>query len=190
MRLFYLRLAAALLLLVTLQVSAVAQARNNDGFHRVNGQMHVLRNGQLRPMTRDSRLPTGVLVTKDGFLVAANGTRTELREGQGCDLRGRVVPVTSAAGGLALGAPAPARRGAAEPVRSVLDELLGGQREDDEDRYEDHDEYDKKESERAREQRKKDEEWLREEGQRRDEHARGRNKKWKEKRKKGKKWDD
>jgi hypothetical protein len=186
-----------LAVLFTLQAPAVAQARNNDGFHRVNGQMHVLRNGQLRPMTRDARLPTGVVVTKDGFLVAADGSRTELREGQGCDLRGRVVPVASVAGGLALGAPAPQQRAAARSnsaqVRSVLEELLGGRRGDDErdeDRYEGDKEYDKKVAEQMREQRKKEEEWLREEGKRQEEHGRGRDKKWKEKGKKGKKWDD
>ncbi|OGX82274.1 hypothetical protein BEN48_04780 [Hymenobacter glacialis] len=89
---------------------AVAQQPDNDGFHRRNGQMHVLRNGQLRPMTRDSRLPTGTVITKDGFLVAANGTRTELLEGQACDLRGRVVAVRPGANGaLTLGAPLPGR---------------------------------------------------------------------------------
>ena len=63
--------------------------------------MHILRNGQLRLMTRDSRLPTGVVVTKDGFLLGPDGTRTELREGQACDLQGNVVAVTTAAGGAA-----------------------------------------------------------------------------------------
>lgn len=91
---------------------ALGQRVNNDGFQRRNGQMHVLRNGQLRPMTRDARLPTGTTVTKDGFVVASDGKRTELAEGQGCDLHGRIVGVApDAKGGLALNSPAPAPQG-------------------------------------------------------------------------------
>lgn len=115
---------------------AAAQQPNNDGFHRRNGQMHILRNGQLRPMTRDSRLPTGTLVTKDGFVVDAQGRRTELREGQGCDLSGKIVAVRQAPNGaLALATPAPrpvavAERAdgapAAGEVRSVFADLFGG----------------------------------------------------------------
>ncbi|WP_210517044.1 DUF6799 domain-containing protein [Hymenobacter terricola] len=86
-------------------------AANDDGFQRRNGEMQVVRNGQARPMTRDARLPTGATVTKDGFIVAANGHRTELREGQGCDLRGRPVAVrTTATGALALDAPTASAR--------------------------------------------------------------------------------
>ena len=89
---------------------AAAQQPNNDGFQRRNGQMQVVRNGQARPMTRDAHLPTGATVTKDGFVVSAAGQRTELREGQGCDLRGRPVAVQAAADGrLALAAPARSR---------------------------------------------------------------------------------
>ena len=40
---------------------------------------------------RDPRLPTGVVVTKVGFLIGADGTRTEQHEGQACDLQGNVV---------------------------------------------------------------------------------------------------
>ena len=54
----------AIALLLGPGAPATAQQLANDGFHRRNGQMHVLRNGQLRPMTRDSRLPTGTVVTK------------------------------------------------------------------------------------------------------------------------------
>ena len=117
---------------------AAAQQANNDGFHRRNGQMHILRNGQMRPMTRDARLPTGVLVTKDGFVVDARGRRTELREGQGCDLSGKVVAVSQTpTGALALAPAAPAVRvsrpgvtqdgtPAAEEVRAVFSELFRG----------------------------------------------------------------
>ena len=58
--------AAACLLLVQ---AASAQRLNNDGFQRQNWQMHILRNGKRRPMLRDARLPTGAVVTKDGFVV-------------------------------------------------------------------------------------------------------------------------
>ena len=178
-----------LLLLTTFAAPAAAQNLVNDGFQRHNGQMHVLRNGQLRPMTRDARLPTGAVVTKDGFIRAADGSRTELREGQGCDLKGRVVAVVpAAAGGLALGSSVGAgRRSAPAPtaVRVALEDLFGGRRED-----EDRDEDDKKQDEYYREQRKKQEEWAREERKRYEEHERERGKKWKEKWKKGKGWDD
>lgn len=83
---------------------ALAQA-NNDGFQRRNGQMYVVRNGQPRPMTHDVHLPTGTVVTKDGFLVAPNGQRAELREGQGCTLRGQPVDVVQGPTGLVLAAP-------------------------------------------------------------------------------------
>ncbi|WP_198977487.1 DUF6799 domain-containing protein [Hymenobacter sp. BT523] len=101
------------------------QAGNNDGFQRRNGQMVVVRNGQARPMAHDVHLPTGATVTKDGFVVSPSGQRAELREGQGCDLRGRPVAVRQAPNGsLTLAAPA-----AAVPVenapRSVLAELFG-----------------------------------------------------------------
>lgn len=168
----------------------LAQQLNNDGFQRRNGQMHVLRNGQLRPMTRDAHLPTGTVVTKDGFVVSREGRRTELREGQGCDLRGRVVAVVPAAGGLALAAP---RRAAAEEapsadrVGSLLADLFGGGRYDE---YDGGGEHGKKAAEKARERRKKEEEWRREMEKKREEYVRERGKKWKEKWKKDKGWDD
>lgn len=197
MRKPFLFLASLVLLSTGLAAQASAQQLNNDGFQRHNGQMHVLRNGQLRPMTHDARLPTGAVITKDGFLVAPTGKRTELREGQGCDLKGNLVAVVpSAAGGLALNSPAgKSRRSAvatpaAEEVRAALENLLGGRRDDEDESGEDDYEYDKKRAEREREQRKKEEEWLREEQKRREEHEREGGKKWKEKWKKDKKWDD
>ena len=187
----------ALVLVFGLGAPAAAQQRSNDGFHRRNGQMHLLRNGQLRPMTRDSRLPTGVLVTKDGFLVRADGTRTELREGQACDLSGQVVAVqTATAGGLALGAPAAAARRedrdspAVEQMRTALADVFGRgrQREEtaggDDERYEDNDDG------KSGEKRRKAEEKWREYQQKRNEKNYERTKKWAGKRHKGKKWDD
>lgn len=114
-------------LLLVLSCPAFAQqSANNDGFQRRNGQMQVVRNGQARPMAHDARLPTGALVTTDGFVVGLNGQRTELREGQGCDLRGRPVAVRTAPGGaLALATPHAAVVRAALPARSVVEELFG-----------------------------------------------------------------
>ena len=117
---------------------AQPSAANNDGFQRRNGQMHVVRNGQPRPMTRDAHLPTGTVVTKDGFIVGPTGQRVELQEGKGCDLRGRPVRVlTTASGALALAPPvqvaAPTASSNALSARSVLNELFGQRQEDDED---------------------------------------------------------
>jgi hypothetical protein len=120
------RLAGLLLLLG--QLAIAQQTTNNDGFWRRNGQMQVVRNGQPRPMTRDAHLPTGAVVTKDGFVIGASGQRTELREGQGCDLRGRPVAVrTLASGALALASPASARPVPGRPAGppSVLQALFG-----------------------------------------------------------------
>jgi hypothetical protein len=188
-------LLASLGLLLSLNMPAQAQQPNNDGFYRHNGQMHILRNGQLRPMTRDSHLPTGVVVTKDGFVVDAQGRRTQLREGQGCNLKGNVVAVKSAAGGLALAAP-PAQntRPVATEARTVVADLPGGWRAEERNQErDDHYEDDGKYEEKYREQRKKEEEWQRESEKKREEHDRKREKKekkWKEKHGKGKRWDD
>lgn len=126
--------AAGAGLLLALPLPALAQQPNNDGFRRHNGQMEVVRNGQPRPMTRDIHLPTGATVTKDGFVVSPAGERTELREGQGCDLRGRLVAVRAAASGaLALASPASTRTSAApraQPRPSALERLFGS-REDE-----------------------------------------------------------
>lgn len=123
------------LLLAASNPALAQQASNNDGFLRRNGQMQIIRNGQARPMTRDARLPTGATITKDGFVVAPDGQRTELREGQGCDLRGRLVAVhATATGALALAEPAgPARSATYEqvPARTVLAKLFGSDDDDD-----------------------------------------------------------
>ncbi|SFP74252.1 DUF6799 domain-containing protein [Hymenobacter arizonensis] len=116
-------------LLVLRSPPAQAQKHgSNDGFQRRDGQMYVVRNGQLRPMTRDVHLPTGATVTKDGFVVSPDGTRTELREGQGCDLRGRPVAVRLVPdGSLVLGPPAEPKSNAddAPPVRSLMQQMVG-----------------------------------------------------------------
>ena len=128
-------LLPALALLLSLLCSPAAAQSADDGFQRRNGQMSVVRNGQPRPMTRDAHLPTGVVVTKDGFLINSDGQRQELAEGQGCDLRGRPVAVREVAGRLALAPaatwPAPgasARAAVAGSRVSLLDELLGDER--------------------------------------------------------------
>lgn len=123
----------ALLTLLILGISQPILAQNllDDGFQRRNGQMSIVRHGERRPMTRDVHLPTGVVVTKDGFLIGTDGQRTELREGQGCDLRGRAVAVSEAQGRLTLAPVGLARpQTSSGPVVqqtsvSLLDELLG-----------------------------------------------------------------
>jgi hypothetical protein len=124
-------LAVPVFILLGLGQPASAQNLRDDGFQRRNGQMSIVRHGALRPMTRDAHLPTGVVVTKDGFLIDPAGHRTELREGQGCDLRGRPVAVNEAQGHITLASAVPARPKSA-PVMAVsnmepslLDELLG-----------------------------------------------------------------
>ena len=132
--------APALGLLVVLAQPALAQqAPNNDGFQRRNGPMQVVRNGQAHAMTRDAHLPTGFTVTKDGFVVSPTGQRTELREGQGCDLRGLPVAVQAAADGrLALAAPArprtvvPVSSGGAQPSSTLLQAMFGASDDDEE----------------------------------------------------------
>ena len=137
-RTFWLCGAVASLLALQGPVHA-RQAPNNDGFQRRNGQMQVVRNGQARPMTRDAHLPTGATVTKDGFVVSPTGQRTELREGQGCDLRGHSVAVRAAANGaLALGAPAapaPVRSARSAPAPSLLEQVFGSSDDEEEGRF-------------------------------------------------------
>lgn len=119
------------------RLAVAQQSAPDDGFQRRNGQMQVVRNGRARPMTHDARLPTGAIVTKDGFLVAPNGQRTELREGQGCNLRGQPVAVRTAASGrlILASSPRPASPPRATVVRNgpaaVLEALFGS---DDENR--------------------------------------------------------
>lgn len=180
-------------LLLSLRAAVAAPVADNDGFQRRNGQMYILRNGQLRAMTRDSRLPTGVMVTKDGFVVDARGRRTELREGQGCDLKGNVVAVApTAAGGLVLATPARAPRStSAQPRPAAVRVVVGGPElygRGPAERYEA--DEDDKHSEKAWEHRKKEEEKRWERDKKYAEKAHEKNKKWKEKRHKGKKWDD
>ena len=126
------------LLLATTQLVLAQQAPNNDGFQRRNGQMQVLRNGQAHAMTRDAHLPTGVTVTKDGFVVSPTGQRTELREGQGCDLRGRPVAVQATADGrLALASPAvaPAAVGDSRSSRTLLQAMFGDSNDDEDNGF-------------------------------------------------------
>lgn len=125
LRFFGLRPAAGVLLVLSGPAHA-QRAPNNDGFRRLDGQMQVVRNGQPRPMMRDAHLPTGTTVTKDGFVIRADGQRTELREGQGCDLRGRPVAVrTTAAGALTLAAPTAATAARAVAPPTLLEQFFG-----------------------------------------------------------------
>ena len=130
--------ALALLCALGSVATSHAQQPGNDGFQRHNGQMQVVRNGHARPMTRDVHLPTGATVTKDGFVVTADGRRTELREGQGCNLRGQSVAVRTASDGRLALAPAAAaaagRTSVGVPARSTL-ETLFGLRDDEDNRY-------------------------------------------------------
>ncbi|TGE27469.1 DUF6799 domain-containing protein [Hymenobacter metallicola] len=100
---------------LVLSLSAWGQGRSaNDGFQRRDGAMYVIRNGVKRPMTHDAHLPNGRVITRDGFVVARDGSRQELTEGRGCNLSGAVVPVTTGPGGqllLAAAPPAPAAAG-------------------------------------------------------------------------------
>ena len=109
--------------------SARGQAgANNDGFRRCNGLMEVIRNGKPYLMTRDAHLPTGATVTKDGFVVAPAGGRSELREGQGCDLLGRPVAVLASSDGALTLVPANERAAepVAEPASGLLEQVFGG----------------------------------------------------------------
>ena len=201
--------APGLLLLAGLGTPAAAQRPRNDGFCRRDGQMHVLRNGQLRPLLRDARLPTGTIVTPDGFLIAKNGERTALSEGQGCDLQGHIMTVESALGGsLALGKTAAPPVAAAPPVSvpaSAAEEEAAGQNARfgqqqnaaaaarDQSNQPDQPANtgdEKKREEQAREQRKRDEERQREEVKRGEENEREARKEEKEMRKKDRKGDD
>ncbi|GAB3829815.1 DUF6799 domain-containing protein [Hymenobacter jeollabukensis] len=109
-------------LLLSLSLSSV-QAQADDGFLRRNGSTYLLRHGQLRPLTQEVHLPNGRTVTPEGFVLRPDGGRTQLAEGQGCDLRGNpVASQQQANGSWALAAPAasPAIRAAyAVPTRRV-----------------------------------------------------------------------
>ncbi|WBA40831.1 DUF6799 domain-containing protein [Hymenobacter canadensis] len=101
------------LLGMLLALPIAAQAQTNDGFLRRDGTMYVLRNGQPRPMAHDVHLPNGRTVTHDGFVVAPDGRRTELRNGSGCDLNGQATAATAQADRVVLqpvaGSAAPSR---------------------------------------------------------------------------------
>ncbi|WBO83787.1 DUF6799 domain-containing protein [Hymenobacter yonginensis] len=90
------------LLGMLLALPEVGCAQTNDGFVRRDGTMYVLRNGQPRPMTHEVHLPNGRTVTPDGFVVAADGRRTELRNGSGCDLSGQLTAATTQANRVVL----------------------------------------------------------------------------------------
>ncbi|UOQ53728.1 DUF6799 domain-containing protein [Hymenobacter cellulosivorans] len=120
-----------LLCCLTSSLSGLAQSRGrNDGFQRRDGGMFIIRNGAPRPMTRDVHLPNGRVITRDGFVVARDGRRTELAEGKGCDLAGNVVQVTGEVGGpLRLAAvPRPAASAVRAPIsaEAYLRQLVNG----------------------------------------------------------------
>ncbi|GAB3325860.1 hypothetical protein GCM10027511_35150 [Hymenobacter humi] len=117
--------------MLALSFSALAQQTpNNDGFQRLNGQMQVVRNGRPRPLTRDAHLPNGATITTDGFVVSASGQRTELREGQACDFRGRPVAVRAAPDGTLVLAKSAASAAPAIPTRTVMEEMFGRSADD------------------------------------------------------------
>ncbi|GAB2772946.1 hypothetical protein HNQ93_000839 [Hymenobacter luteus] len=101
------------LLTCLLGATHLASAQGNDGFQRRDGTMYLIRNGETRPMTRDARLPNGRLITRDGFVVARDGKRTELKDGQGCTLLGEPVAVRPQPDGRLLLATSAAPRAAA-----------------------------------------------------------------------------
>ncbi|MCB2406702.1 DUF6799 domain-containing protein [Hymenobacter lucidus] len=121
---------ALLLCSLAMAVPALGQsAAANDGFLRRDGTMYVIRNGVKRPMTRDAHLPNGRIITRDGFVVARDGHRTELAEGKGCDLAGSSVAVATGAGGQLVLAAAPRSQAAgavlALPAGMHLRQLFG-----------------------------------------------------------------
>jgi hypothetical protein len=75
--------------------TGLAQAQTHEGFQRRDGAMYLVRNGEARPMTRDTHLPNGRIVTRDGFVVERDGKRTELAEGNGCTLLGQPAAVNT-----------------------------------------------------------------------------------------------
>ncbi|RSK50902.1 DUF6799 domain-containing protein [Hymenobacter rigui] len=92
-------LKSASLLLLFLLISYYSSAQANDGFQRRDGNMYVVRNGEIKPMPHDVHLPNGRLVTRDGFIVQRDGSRTELRDGQGCTVLGEATTISRAGNG-------------------------------------------------------------------------------------------
>ncbi|QJX46432.1 hypothetical protein HMJ29_05570 [Hymenobacter taeanensis] len=83
--------------------TGLAKAQIRNGFQRHDGTTYLIRNGEARPMTRDTHLPNGRVVTRDGFVVQRDGQRTKLPEGAGCTLLGQFATIdTEADGRLAL----------------------------------------------------------------------------------------
>lgn len=102
----------------------LAAAQTNDGFQRRDGSMYLIRNGETRPMTRDMRLPNGRLITRDGFVVARDGKRTELKDGQGCTLLGEPVAIRPQPDGRLLLATSAAPRPAAPAAPGSYSEAV------------------------------------------------------------------
>lgn len=119
-------MSVAFRLLLTAALSALlapaAYAQADDGFVRRNGATYLLRHGQLRPLAQEIHLPNGRSVTPDGFVLRPDGSRAELREGQGCDLRGNLVGSRQQADGrwvLAAAPPAAPRPAYVGPARGM-----------------------------------------------------------------------
>ncbi|MCA8833086.1 DUF6799 domain-containing protein [Hymenobacter pini] len=104
-----LRFTCTVLLLV---MPLLGWAQANDGFQRRDGTMYLIRNGEIRPMPHDVQLPNGRLITRDGFVVQRDGSRTELPDGEGCTLLGELASVGRGTNGrLQLASPNGAPRG-------------------------------------------------------------------------------
>ncbi|MBX0291526.1 hypothetical protein K3G63_13835 [Hymenobacter sp. HSC-4F20] len=122
------------LLVCLLFTTSLGVAQTNDGFQRRDGSMYLIRNGEARPMTRDVRLPNGRLITRDGFVVARDGKRTEVKDGQGCTLLGEAVAInTQPNGRLVLASKAANRAPSSAPAstygsyREAVLRWLGGE---------------------------------------------------------------
>ncbi|MFC7668386.1 hypothetical protein ACFQT0_14140 [Hymenobacter humi] len=63
-------------------------------------------------------------------MVSASGQRTELREGQACDFRGRPVAVRAAPDGTLVLAKSAASAAPAIPTRTVMEEMFGRSADD------------------------------------------------------------
>ncbi|MFD2785809.1 DUF6799 domain-containing protein [Hymenobacter rubripertinctus] len=100
-------------------MSHLVSAQANDGFQRLDGTVFLIRNGEVRPMPHDVQLPNGRRVTRDGWIMEADGRRTELRDGQGCSMLGEVAAVARNSSGrlqLSGGEATTAGKSEARPV--------------------------------------------------------------------------